>query len=159
LRSNQEVGVPGYASLVNRTLQNLVVPQGYTLSIAGSFGIAAYSYGSPQALDVAAFVAGAVVAFVLLATLSSGSKRIPVTLPVRSLALWNLVPVLVLPLVLALDQVIPERTLGFLTSGFAAAASYITLVSAFFRVVADRRPVEAALTGANTGRGRQPPEP
>jgi hypothetical protein len=80
----------------------------------------------------------AVAAFVLLATLSSRSKRIPVALPVRSFTLWNFVPVFVLPLVLALDQVIPERTLGFLTSGFAAAASYITLVSAFFRVVADR---------------------
>jgi hypothetical protein len=58
VRSNDEDRVPGCASVVNRSLQNLVIPQGYTLSIAGSFGIAVDSYGSPRALDVAAFVAG-----------------------------------------------------------------------------------------------------
>lgn len=52
------------------TLLALVIPQGYTLSMAGSFAVAVHRNGFPGDFGAWGFVVGAVVAFVALAMLS-----------------------------------------------------------------------------------------
>ncbi len=53
---------PPLDSFLARSLLTLVIPQCYTLSIAGSCAVAAHRYGFPADLNAWGFIAGAVVA-------------------------------------------------------------------------------------------------
>jgi hypothetical protein len=74
------------------TLATLTVPQGYTLSVAGTFAITSHRYGSPLLVEAWGFVAGAVVAFLALATLSGRHLERPAERPRATRATFNFVP-------------------------------------------------------------------
>jgi hypothetical protein len=117
-----------------RSLVTLLVPQGYTLSIAGSFAVAAYRYGFPVASNTFGFIAGAVAAYVGLATVARPSlDGSPVPLPTGFFALLNVVPLAVVPLVAAMVVVVPWAWAGFPLAGLAGAGGYVLLLSCFFR--------------------------
>ena len=125
-----------YGSFLARSLITLVVPQGYTLSIAGSFAIAAHRYGFPGILDTLSFVAGAVVAFVTLAVLARSSLGgALVILPAGLRTLINLVPLAVVGLNAGLASAVPSPMAGYSLTGLVATAGYVVLVSVFFWLV------------------------
>jgi hypothetical protein len=112
--------------------RTLTVPQGYTLSIAGTFAITSQRYGSPFLAEAWGFVAGAVLAFLALATFSGHHLARPAALPPATRATFNVVPVASVLVGAAAAYVIPWPLIGFPVAGAVAVAGYVTLVSVFF---------------------------
>lgn len=130
---------PSYESFLARSLITLVVPQGYTLSIAGSFAVAVHRYGFPFDPNAWSFVAGAVAAFVALAVVArSGLSGSIAVLPTGLRALVNVVPLVVVLAVAGLIAVVPLPGIGFPLAGLVGAGGYVVLLSAFFWMVTPR---------------------
>jgi hypothetical protein len=131
---------PSFESVRARSLVTLVVPQGYTLSIAGAFAVAVHRYGYPFDTDVWSFVAGAVLAFVVLAVgTRRGLSGSMVALPTGLRALVNLVPLVVVLVIVAVISIVPWPRLGFPLAGLFGAGGYVLLLSAFFWLVSRLR--------------------
>lgn len=129
-------GRPSFDSFLVRSLVTLVIPQGYTLSIAGSFAVAVHRYGFPYDPDAWGFVAGAVFAFVALAIIARGALSGSIAaLPMGLRALINVVPLVVVLVVAGLVAVLPSPEVGFPVAGFAGAGGYVVLLSAFLWLV------------------------
>jgi hypothetical protein len=123
-----------------RSLITLVVPQGYTLSIAGSFAVAVHRYGFPSNTNAWTFVAGAVSAFVALAIVARGDlSGNVVSLPIGLRALINVVPLVVVLAVAGLIALVSSAGLGFPLAGLVGAAGYVALLSGFFWMVSGRQ--------------------
>jgi hypothetical protein len=130
-------GKPSFESFLVRSLVTLVIPQGYTLSIAGSFAVAVHRYGFPYDLNAWGFVAGAVVAFVALAIIARGALGGGIAaLPMGLRATINVVPLVVVLLVAGLVALLESPSVGFPVAGFAGAGGYVVLLSAFLWLVA-----------------------
>lgn len=115
----------------------LVIPQGYTLSIAGSLAVAVRRYGFPSDLEAWGFVAGAVLAFVVLAIIAHGVLRGSIaTLPMGLRALINVVPLIVVLVVVWLVGLMASASIGFPLAGLIGAGGYVVLLSLFLWVVA-----------------------
>lgn len=115
----------------------LVIPQGYTLSIAGSFAVADRRFGSPTDLEAWGFIAGAVVAFVVLAVVAHGVLGGSIAaLPVGLRVLINVVPLAVVAIVAGIVQVTASSGIGFPLAGFVGAGGYVLLLSMFLWLVA-----------------------
>lgn len=128
---------PSFDSFLARSLITLVIPQGYTLSIAGSFAVTVGRYGFPSALNAWGFVLGAVVAFVALAVLARGSLGGSIAmLPMGLRALINVVPLIVVLGVAGVVALMPSPALAFPLAGSVAAGGYVLLLSVFLWLVA-----------------------
>lgn len=123
---------------VARTLATLSVPQGYTLSIAGTFAIASYRYRPPAPVEAWEFVGGAVAAFIVLALLSGDHLARPAALPPAARATFNAVPVVSVLVGAASAYLVPWPVLGFPVAGGVAVCGYVVLVSLFFALVGPR---------------------
>lgn len=125
-----------YESFLVRSLITLVIPQGYTLSIAGAFAVAVHRYGFPFDANAWTFVAGAVAAFVGLAIATkSGLSGSVVALPTGLRALLNVVPLVVVGVVAGLIALVPVAGIGFPLAGLVGAGGYVVLLSGFFWMV------------------------
>ena len=124
-----------YRQQLARIVTALVIPQGYTLSIAGGFAAAVYHYGFPSFVETWSFVAGAVLGFSLL-VLFSGHRapRVVPQLPIGGLVLFNVVPLGSVPLAAAICAAIPWRLVGFPVAGLLAAAGYGILLAGFCKI-------------------------
>lgn len=117
---------------LDRTLAQLTVPQGYTLSIGGSFAVAAHAYGPPSGARAAAFVAGALVAFVLLVAIAARPAKEPGPVaPLTGLARYNVTPLAVIAAVALIVQFLASPTIGFFLAGTTAAGGYALVISLF----------------------------
>jgi len=114
------------------TPATLTVPQGYTLSAAGTFAITSHRYGWPLLVEAWGFVAGAVVAFLALATLSGRHLERPAERPRATRATFNFVPVVSVLVGAAVAYAIPWPLLGYPVAGALAVWGYVLLVSLFF---------------------------
>ena len=125
--------------------QMLIVPQGFTLAVAGSVTICVGRHGFPGPVGVWFFVAGAAVGYwlVVLAVgaLSEGDHQ-PVG--IVGLGLLNVTAVLVVPLVTLANWWIPNEDVAFLVTGLAVHATYIPLAAAGLGILsrAGRRPAQ-----------------
>ena len=126
-----------FRSFLLRSLVTLVIPQGYTLSIAGSFAVAVRRYGFPVDLEAWGFVAGAVAAFVVLAIVAHGVLRggSIAELPMGLRVLINIVPLVVVLGVAAALTPVGAPVAGFPLAGFVGAGGYVLLLSAFLWTV------------------------
>ena len=117
---------------LDRTLSQITIPQGYTLSIGGSFAVADHAYGAPGGMRAAEFVAGALLAFVLLVVVAErhAVHQGPAPPPV-GLARYNVTPLAVIALVALVVRLVPSPTVGFLAAGAMAAGGYALTVSLF----------------------------
>jgi hypothetical protein len=108
----------------------LVLPQGFTLAIAGSLAICLGRHGYPGPLGVWLFVAGASAGYCLL-ILAFGALRPTVSQPVGivGLGLLDVTAVVVVPLVALGSWLIPNADLAYLATGLAVHLTYIPLVA------------------------------
>lgn len=127
-----------FGSFLLRSLVTLAIPQGYTLSIAGSFAVAVRRYGFPADLEAWGFVAGAVAAFVVLAVIAHGvlGDGSIAELPMRLRVLINIVPLVVVLGVAAVVGIVGAAVVGFPLAGLVGAGGYVLLLSAFLWAVA-----------------------
>lgn len=122
----------GFLRELDRTLAQLTVPQGYTLSIGGSFAVATHAYGPPSGTRAAEFVAGALLAFVVLVAIAARPPEEPgPTSALTGLARYNITPLAVIALVALVVTLVPSATVGFFLSGVAAAGGYALAISLF----------------------------
>ena len=122
-----------------RVLMTLVIPQGYTLSIAGSFAVAVGRYGVPSPFAAYAFVVGAAAAFVVLVLFTSTTIRAgSIAAPAAVVAMCNGLPVAVVPIAGAVIRIVPNALVGFLVAGASAVTAYVLLLSLFWSAIAAR---------------------
>jgi len=123
-------GGPSWRSTAVGLTHMLVLPQGFTLAIAGSLTICLGRHGYPGPLGVWLFVAGASAGYCLL-ILAFAALRPTVSQPVGivGLGLLNVTAVVVVPLVALLSWWIPNADLANLVTGLAVHLTYIPLVA------------------------------
>lgn len=110
--------------------QMLIVPQGFTLAVAGSVTICVGRHGFPGPVAVWFFVAGAAIGYWLV-VLTIGALGEPVHQPVGvvGLGLLNVTAVFVVPLVTLANWWIPNEDTAFLVTGLAVHLTYIPLAA------------------------------
>lgn len=119
-----------------RTLSGLTVPQGYTLSIAGTLSVAAHRYGTPSLVEGWIFVVGAVVAFLAVAVFPAGrSAGMREVTHASDRLKFNAVPLASMAAGAAVTYEVPWPVVGYSIAGIVAVLSYVLLVSAFFALV------------------------
>lgn len=121
----------------------MVIPQGFTLSVAGTMATLVCQRKDSAPLAIWLFVVGAGVGYVLV-SLVSGSHRgtaSPATLPIEGLRVLNLVPIVVVPLSTGTAALIPYTPAAFTCGGFVAVAGYVVGLSAFLRVLSPTGPI------------------
>ena len=111
--------------------QMLIVPQGFTLAVAGSVTICVGRHGFPGPVGVWLFVAGAAIGYWLVVAVV-GALGEPVHQPVGivGLGLLNVTAVFVVPLVTLANWWIPNEDTAFLITGLAVHLTYIPLAAA-----------------------------
>lgn len=114
----------------------LVVPQGFTLSIAGTLAATISQRGMPGIFDVWLFVVGASLSFAVLAVLGGSLRTTARSRPLlvtgtRSL---NVVPVAAMPGATLGAGLIPNSAAGYFVAGILASALYIVLLAAMLRL-------------------------
>jgi hypothetical protein len=111
--------------------QMLIVPQGFTLAVAGSVTICVGRHGFPGPVGVWLFVAGAALGYWLVVAVV-GALGEPVHQPVGivGLGLLNVTAVFVVPLVTLANWWIPNEDTAFLITGLAVHLTYIPMAAA-----------------------------
>jgi drug/metabolite transporter (DMT)-like permease len=136
-----------------RVTSVLCIPYGYTVTLCCAGAWTAARQGLPSRADVLLFASGAVVAFLLLATL--GRRRLDREVPMRlpAVAVLNAWPIVIVAVVLGVPQAGVSRSLAFLGSSFLATAIYIVAVATWIRLAERRsRPIEPGATPVAPGR-------
>jgi hypothetical protein len=128
--------VNGWRDSVRVTTRMLFIPQGFTLSVSGVSVALIGQRGYPGLLAIWLFVLGAELSLALCA-FTSGAHRNDGhgNMPSASAAVFNLAPVVVVPLSLGVVRFIDNRAFAFFVSGVAVAGLYVVVAAAFFRYV------------------------
>ncbi len=110
----------------------LVVPQGFTLSVTGTFAITLGHRGFPGPVVIWLFIAGAGLGFCGI-TLISGARREAPGRPVSiaGLAMMNLLPAVVVPAAWSASWWISGKTASFLVAGACTSVFYLAGLAAF----------------------------
>ena len=120
---------------VARSLVTLVLPHGYTLTVAGSLSVDVYRFGPISPARVLSFLSGALLAFLALAVAVRGHVREPTPAPGTGWRLANLVPLLSVSAAAGTAYLIPWPALAYMSSAFVAVCVYIVGVSVFVAAV------------------------
>lgn len=130
----------------------LVVPQGFTLSVAGVFAITAGHRGYPGPTAIWLFVTGAAAGFCGV-MLASGAHRETSNRPVSitGLALANLLPAVVVPAACCASWWIGNKPASFLIAGTATSVLYLAGLAAFLWTLHSRRDAYGPGAVADTG--------
>ena len=154
-----------WPSSVRGITHMLVVPQGFTLSIAGVLALTIGHHGFPGVLAIWLFTAGGSIGFcgITLATRAhteSSNRHVSIV----GLALMNLLPILVVPAACAASWWVGDKSAAFLIAGFCGTVLYVGGLGAFLVIVGSgqTRPSLAksssdseASTDGSTGTGAQ----
>jgi hypothetical protein len=113
------------------TVQMLTIPNGFTLTIGSVLAISVGSDGYPGWFAVWLFVVGGCLGFCLMGVLSTAHRQLSKRAgPANDLAVFNLVPVAVVPVVYAATHWLTSRPWQFAAAGFLAVTLYIAGYSA-----------------------------
>lgn len=115
------------------TTRMLLVPQGFTLSVSGAWVALAGQRGYPGLLPIWLFLLGAGASFALCA-LISGAHRThrSYEAPSAGAAVFNLTPLVVVPLSVSVGGVVGDHRLAFFTCGALTVGAYIASAATFF---------------------------
>lgn len=114
----------------------LVVPQGFTLSVAGVLALMIGHQGFPGLLAIWLFIAGASIGFCAI-TLASGAHTETSNrhVSIVGMALMNLLPVLVVPAACSASWWVGNKSTAFLIAGFCSTVLYVGGLGAFLVIV------------------------
>ena len=146
-----EPEVPGWGRSWRSTAvglaQMLIVPQGFTLAVAGSIAICLGRHGFPGPVGVWLFVAGAAVGYwVVVLLIGALGDAVHQPVGIVGVGLLNVTAVFVVPLVTLANWWIPNEDVAFLVTGLAVHLAYIPLAA-----------LGLGILWRTTGRG-QPPD-
>lgn len=141
-----------FRGAVRMVATTLIVPQGFTLSIAGTLAATINHRGRAELLDVWLFLVGAGFVFCLLALVSGCTSRTADSRggPISGVAVVNVVPVAAMPAAVVGAAWIPADGPGFLTAGALAVVLYVTALAGLVAISGDDRRRDA-VTCASEG--------
>jgi len=128
-----------FLAMLGRTVRQMDLPFGYTLTVWSSGFIAADRFGHPSLSDIFLFVAGALLAYLLCAALSFAELDEPVRVRLRAGAVMNIFAIVAAAVVSAVSRLLPTSSLGYPVAGFVGTFIYIICMSALL-YLAHRRP-------------------
>jgi hypothetical protein len=134
----------GYASALAAVLRGSALPYGYTVTVWTSGMVLTRERGTPPVGDVFLFMAGAVLAFGLLATVIRLSGSRPLEPPASALRKTGMAHFLAVGAALGAAALIAmiHSGIAWPLGAFAATATYLALASIELMVAA-RYPVES----------------
>ena len=114
----------------------LVVPQGFTLSVAGVLALTIGHQGFPGLLAIWLFITGASIGFCAI-TLASGAHTEVSNrhVSIVGIALMNLLPILVVPAACSASWWVDNESAAFFIAGFCATVLYVGGLGAFLVIV------------------------
>ncbi|MDF2822627.1 MAG: hypothetical protein K0R68_35 [Mycobacterium sp.] len=119
------------------TTRMLLVPQGFTLSVSGACVALTGQRGYSGLLPIWLFLLGAGVSFALCA-LISGAHRTHLSheAPSAGAAVFNLAPLVVVPLSISVVGVVGDDRLAFFACGALTVGAYTAAAATFFFALA-----------------------
>ena len=120
---------------IGRVTSILSIPYGYTVSLWSAGALTVHRLGAPSVWDILLFVIGAVMAFVVLASMGRDHLDAEVPMRVPSLVVVNLFPIVVALLVVAFPARMVGKPFGYFADSFIATAAYILSLAALIRIM------------------------
>lgn len=115
------------------TARTLTVPQGFTLSVAGASIALIGQKGYPGLLSVWLFLLGAALSFGLCALISGAHRAVTSSAaPASGGAIFNLAPLVVVPLSAYAGGFIDDARLAFFACGAITVGGYAVAAATFF---------------------------
>ncbi|MDQ3809600.1 MAG: hypothetical protein M3336_04850 [Chloroflexota bacterium] len=111
----------------------LAVPYGYTVSLWTASAVPTAHFGPPGGGEIAAFVAGALVAFLLVGAVARVDLAHQVPSPVSSAIVLNILPMLALALA-PVSLLVAWKPVGFCVASFLVTLGYAIGVTVFLEL-------------------------
>ena len=124
------------------------MPQGFTLSVAGSLSITIAHHGSLGIWEAWLFVVGAGMGFLVM-TLASGAHRrrhVRTSLTVTGWALLNLVPAVVVPIAGVISWSVANVAAAAFVAGPVTTAAYVTALAWFIQLTTPRKRDQSSIS-------------
>jgi hypothetical protein len=143
-KATREMGA-GPVTTVRGIVQQIVIPQGFTLSITGTIAIMNGHRCQAGAMAIWLFILGAGAGYSTVALASSAHRRSSAARPqpITGLPVLNVVPVIVVPVAVAAAWWIPDPRVAFAAAGFVAAAGYVSAFALFLHLFIRRSGLRA----------------
>jgi Na+/H+ antiporter NhaC len=125
---------PTGSALPNAARQ-LAVPQGFTLSTTGVFAILLEYRPHPGPIAIWLFVTGAALGFAIIVRASNAHRSATALRPASGYQLFNLSPVVIVPVASVLAWWIPPVPAAYALGGLSTSSGYLLAVSLFFRAI------------------------
>jgi len=123
-----------FAAAIGRVTSILAIPYGYTVTLGAAALLAVARMGAPSEVEVLCFVVGAVLGFVLPATI--GCRHLAGEIPMRVPwpVVFNLFPIAAALAVIALPTHLLGKGSSYFACSFVATAVYVCCVAAVVRI-------------------------
>jgi hypothetical protein len=147
----------GLAATVRAIVQQIVIPQGFTLSITGTIAIMNGHRFQAGPIAIWLFILGAGAGY-STAALAAGAHRRSASSrpqPITGLPVLNVVPVIVVPVAVAAAWWIPDPGVAFAAAGFVATAGYVSAFALILHLVIRR----SGRRADRVGQGARIPRP
>jgi hypothetical protein len=127
----------GPATTVRGIVQQIVIPQGFTLSITGTIAIMNGHRCHAGPIAIWLFILGAGVGYSIAALVSGAHRRSASSRlqPVTGLPVLNVVPLLVVPVAVGAAWWIPDSRVAFAAAGFVATLGYVSAFALVLHLV------------------------
>jgi hypothetical protein len=125
--------VPPFRAALASTVGLLAVPYGYTVSLWTAGAVVGSRFGFPGPLEIAAFVLGAVSAFLILAASARVALPERVPRPIPSAVVRNPLPLLSL-LATPLSLLLPWTPATYFAASLLTTLVYVLAVAAYVRM-------------------------
>jgi hypothetical protein len=134
-RSARETGA-GLAATVGGIVQQIVIPQGFTLSITGTIAIMNGHRVQAGPIAIWLFILGAGAGYSAAALVGGAHRRFASSRPqpITGVPVLNVVPVIVVPVAVAAAWWIPDPRVAFAAAGFVATAGYVGAFGLFLHL-------------------------
>lgn len=138
-RRSAFLGIHPRGQLVHPTLpsvaRQLVVPQGFTLSMTGVFAILLEHRPHPGPAAIWLFIAGAALGFSIVVRASGAHRASDALQPASGYQLFNLSPVAVVPAVSLIVWWIPFGPVAYALGGLSTSCGYLVAVASIFHAI------------------------
>ena len=122
-------------SALPNAARQLTVPQGFTLSVTGVFAILLEHRPHPGPVAIWLFVTGAALGLAATVRASGAHRSVAPLQPASGYQLFNLSPVLVVPVISLLVWWIPPVPVAYALAGLSTSSGYLLAASLLFHAI------------------------
>jgi hypothetical protein len=130
-----DLPAPLIHSALPSVARQLVVPQGFSLSVTGVFAILLEHRPHPGSAAIWLFVVGAALGFSIVVRASGAHRSGSALQPASGYQLFNLSPVVIVPAVSLIVWWIPLVPVAYALSGLSTSCGYLLAVASIFQAI------------------------